>query len=140
MFDTAGNLYGTTQHGGSEGFGTVFEMTPNGSGGWTEKLLHNFGIIDTDGQNPYAGLISDAAGDLYGTTQHGGREGLGTVFEMTPNGSGGWTERPLYDFGIIDTDGQNPYAGLISDGAGNLYGTTLSGGTHGGGTVFEVTP
>jgi uncharacterized repeat protein (TIGR03803 family) len=140
IFDGAGNLYGTTSAGGSEGYGTVFELTPNGSGGWREVTLHNFGIAYTDGIYPYAGLIFDGSGNLYGTTSKGGSEGHGTVFEMTPNGSGGWTEMVLHNFGITGTDGMGPYADLIFDAAGNLYGTTALGGSEGEGTVFEMTP
>jgi uncharacterized repeat protein (TIGR03803 family) len=140
IFDGSGNLYGTTAGGGSEDLGTVFEMTPNGSGGWTEKVLHNFGISGNDGHNPYAGLIFDGSGNLYGTTGYGGSEGDGVVFEMTPNGSGGWTEQVIHNFGISDNDGSNPDQGLIFDGSGNLYGTTYYGGSEGEGTVFETSP
>jgi uncharacterized repeat protein (TIGR03803 family) len=140
IFDGAGNLYGTTSAGGSEGYGTVFELSPNGSGGWTEVTLHNFGIADTDGIYPYAGLIFDGSGNLYGTTSKGGSKAHGAVFELTPNGSGGWTERVLHNFGIGDNDGQRPFAGLLFDGAGNLYGTTSLGGSEGEGAVFEMTP
>jgi uncharacterized repeat protein (TIGR03803 family) len=138
IFDAAGNLYGTTNQGGDYGAGTVFELTPNGSGGWTEKKLHNFGN-GTDGASPNA-VIFDAAGNLYGTTEQGGVYNAGTVFEMTPNGSGGWTEKKLYSFGINGTDGTYPYVGLIFDTAGNLYGTTNQGGDYGAGTAFEMTP
>jgi uncharacterized repeat protein (TIGR03803 family) len=147
IFDGSGNLYGTTDYGGSgsgcaqgPGCGTVFEMTPNGSGGWTERVIHNFGIGGDDGQFPSAGLTLDSAGDLYGTTYAGGSKGDGTVFEMTPNGSGGWTERAIHNFGIGENDGAEPEAGLIFDSAGYLYGTTYAGGSKGGGTVFELTP
>jgi uncharacterized repeat protein (TIGR03803 family) len=138
MFDAAGNLYGTTQEGGTAGGGTVFELTPNGSGGWTETVLHSFGS-GTDGRFPLAGLIFDAAGDLYGTTELGGNSNAGTVFELTPNGGGGWTETVLHRFGN-GTDGAEPWAGLIFDARGNLYGTTFQGGNYLGGTVFELTP
>ena len=138
IFDTAGNLYGTTSEGGTYGYGTVFELTPQAGGGWTEQVLHNFN--GTDGAYPYASLIFDAAGNLYGTTSGGGTYSYGTVFELTPQAGGGWTEQVLYNFNGDGTDGANPYAGLIFDAAGNLYGTTLRGGTYGGGTVFELTP
>jgi uncharacterized repeat protein (TIGR03803 family) len=139
IFDAAGNLYGTTYSGGTTGSGTVFEMTPNGSGGWTEKVLHNFGIGDMDAKTPEAPLVFDGSGNLYGTAVDGGTNNVGAVFEMTPNGSGGWTEFKIHNFGNGD-DGARPEAGLIFDAAGNLYGTTHAGGTHGAGTVFELSP
>src|ERR1022692_4195406 len=80
IFDKAGNLYGTTYQGGAYNFGTVFELTPASGGGWTETVLHTFGS-GTDGGAPYGGLIFDASGNLYGTTQVGGADGYGTVFE-----------------------------------------------------------
>jgi uncharacterized repeat protein (TIGR03803 family) len=140
IFDVVGNLYGTTTFGGTYGAGTVFELTPTAGGGWTETVLHSFNPNNgTDGFNPYAGLIFDAAGNLYGTTYYGGSYGGGTVFELTPAAGGGWTETVLRSFGN-GTDGFWPYAGLIFDHAGNLYGTTEYGGTHNYGTVFELTP
>ncbi|MGB8770724.1 MAG: choice-of-anchor tandem repeat GloVer-containing protein, partial [Candidatus Korobacteraceae bacterium] len=117
---------------------TVYELTPNGSGGWTETVLYNFGS-GTDGSEPLASLIFDSAGNLYGTTNSGGTYDYGTVFELTPNGSGGWTETVLHNFGS-GTDGFWPEANLIFDAAGNLYGTTVGGGTYQWGTVFEITP
>ena len=94
IFDSAGNLYGTTFAGGTYGKGTVFELSPYG----TETVLYNFGS-GADGQNPYAGLIFDSSGNLYGTTVNGGAYGGGTAFELSPNGAGGWTETGLYSFG-----------------------------------------
>jgi uncharacterized repeat protein (TIGR03803 family) len=140
IFDAAGNLYGTTASGGDYDAGTVFELTPKEGGGWTEKKLHNFGIGGRDGTTPNAGLMFDAAGNLYGTTYGGGDYGGGTVFELTPDGHGAWTEKKLHNFGIDGRDGINPYAGLIFDASGNLYGTTKNGGDYGVGTVFEITP
>src|ERR1019366_9536867 len=143
IVDAAGNLYGTTVGGGTYGYGTVFELTPNGSGGWTEKVLYSFcsQAYCPDGSEPYAGLIFDAVGNLYGTTLDGGTNWFGgTVFELTPAGGGSWTETVLHSFNKNGTDGANPYAGLIFDAVGNLYGTTEEGGTYGYGTVFELTP
>ncbi len=134
VFDSSGNLYGTTSAGGANGMGTVFELSPNGA----ETVLYSFGS-GGDGQNPYAGLIFDTSGNLYGTTLNGGTYGGGTAFELSPNGAGGWTETVLYSFGN-GNDGRNPYAGLIFDSAGNLYGTTSAGGTSGKGTAFELSP
>jgi uncharacterized repeat protein (TIGR03803 family) len=151
ILDASGNLYGTTWEGGTNGYGTVFELTPKAGGGWTEKILHSFGKVE-DGQNPYDNsLIFDASGNLYGTTFGGGAEstgcndyGCGTVFELTPKAGGGWKEKILHSFNDYSRDGYNPYAGLIFDASGNLYGTTANGGgcndPYSCGTVFELTP
>jgi uncharacterized repeat protein (TIGR03803 family) len=143
--DGVGNLYGTASAGGTSGNGTVFKVMPSG----TETVLYSFcpgGVTCTDGVNPEANLIADAAGNFYSTTQNGGSPnvcgggvGCGTVFKLTPSG----TETVLYSFcpgGGSCTDGAGPVAGLIADAAGNLYGTTSAGGTSGHGTVFKVTP
>src|ERR1019366_10452272 len=102
-----------------------------------EQVLHNFNNNSTDGAYPQASLILDAAGNLYGTTSQGGTYNYGTVFELTPAAGGGWTEMVLHNFNNDGVDGAYPQAGLIFDAAGNLYGTTVAGGTYGGGTVFE---
>jgi uncharacterized repeat protein (TIGR03803 family) len=136
IFDSAGNLYGTTTQGGM-GWGTIFELTPGARGIWTEQILHSFS--GTDGAVPLAGLTIDADGSLYGTTVGGGPNFIGTVFELQRAGAG-WTETVLHSFSNDGTDGYNPYAGVILDAAGNLYGTTTAGGTYNHGTVFEVTP
>ena len=128
--DASGNLYGTTLYGGTNNLGTVFKVTPAG----VETVLYSFGT-GTDGQYPRAGLIQDASGNLYGTTFEGGTNGLGTVFKVTPVG----VETVLYSFGA-GIDGQYPYARLIQDASGNLYGTTFQGGTNGLGTVFKISP
>jgi uncharacterized repeat protein (TIGR03803 family) len=138
IFDAAGNLYGTTSEGGANKLGTVFELTPKTGGVWTEKVLHSF-AGGKDGTDPAAGLIFDAAGNLYGTTAEGGEYRYGTAFELTPAAGGRWTEKILHNFGK-DKDGNQPVAGLISDAAGNLYGTNIEGGAYGLGTVFELTP
>jgi len=127
--DGQGNLDGTTIFGGVSGHGTVFEITPTGA----EKVLYSFGG-ELDGANPYAALVLDGHGNLYGTTYAGGAHGQGTVFEVTKTG----TERVLYNFG--GTHGANPYAALVRDTQGNLYGTTYAGGAHGQGTVFKLAP
>ena len=141
--DPAGNLYGTTQVGGADpscnqapGCGTVFQLTASG----TLTVLHSF--IGSDGEQPFAGLIADAEGNLHGTTWGGGANGRGTVFQLDTSG----TLTVLYSF-TGGSDGGDPTAGLIADAAGNLYGTTLEGGTtgscnrpYGCGTVFQLTP
>jgi len=146
VFDKTGNLYGTTELGGTNTQGTVFEITPNANGSWTETVLYNF-TGSADGGQPYASLVFDTAGNLYGTTKFGGgtncNQGCGTVFELTP-GSGGWTETVLYTFSG-SSDGSEPSARLLIDAAGNLYGTTALGGNVGSvcssgcGTVFKLT-
>jgi uncharacterized repeat protein (TIGR03803 family) len=134
IFDAAGNLYGTTSGGGPRGTGTVFELTPT-SGDWTETILLSF---KGNGFEPHATLVFDDSGNLYGTTRVGGGGNAGSVFELTPNGDGSWTEKILHNFSQ-DSDGKEPFAGLILDGSGNLYGTTAIGGTFDGGTVFKIT-
>lgn len=138
IFDTAGNLYGTTTAGGAYAHGIAFELMPQANGGWREKILHSFGN-GSDGQTPYSGLVLDAAGNLYGTTVEGGTYGQGTVFELMPQASGIWREKLLHSFGDAG-DGQKPYAGLIFDTAGNLYGAAEIGGTYSGGAAFKLTP
>jgi uncharacterized repeat protein (TIGR03803 family) len=138
IFDTAGNLYGTTYAGGTFASGTVFELTPKAGGGWTEKVLHSFGN-GKDGIAPYAGLIVDTAGNLYGTTALGGPFGSGTVFELARKADGIWTHLTLFGF-TGGEDGAFPYAGLILDASGHLYGTTYQGGVYDVGTAFEITP
>jgi uncharacterized repeat protein (TIGR03803 family) len=136
VFDNAGNLYGTTLSGGRNGFGTVFELSPNGSG-WIKKNIHQFSN-SVDGGKPFARLAF-AGGNLYGTTSSGGAVGVGVVFELKPASGGGWQETVLHAF-QAGNDGADPYAGVILDKLGNLYGTTMDGGRLGQGTVFEVSP
>jgi uncharacterized repeat protein (TIGR03803 family) len=146
ILDSAGNVYGTTQQGGSYRSGTVFELTHSASG-WAEKVLHSFNPGAGDGYNPYAGLVFDSVGNLYGTTYacNCSYNNLGTVFELKHAASGGWSERVLHSFVENGVDGTYPYAGLTIDSAGNLYGTTAKGGTgttncgDGCGTVFKLT-
>ena len=111
ILDAAGNLYGTTYRGGTQNLGTIFKLTPDGEGGWTDMVLHSFGE-GTDGFFPEAGLIFDAAGNLYGTTSGGGIHSGGTIFELSPDGGGGWTENVLHSFGGTD--------GVISSGSTDL--------------------
>lgn len=140
--DAAGNLYGTAANGGTDGSGVVFKLAPKPAGGWGLHVAHQF-KGGKDGANPWAGLIFDAAGNLYGTTLHGGivgcgnffQYGCGTVFEVTPKPDGSWGEHVMYRFRGHKVDGF-PYAGLVFDTAGNLYGTA----SYWWGTVFEITP
>jgi uncharacterized repeat protein (TIGR03803 family) len=144
VFDASGNLYGATSTGGVYNGGTIFELSPNVNGGWTRKILHQFTLYGRGGYNPEGNLILDAEGNLYGTTVYGGSLNLGTVFELVPARGGSWKEKVLYSFGSYDSDGVLPYAGVTFDAAGNLYGTTVRGGTEclgsGCGTVFELSP
>ena len=94
----------------------------------TETVIHPFNPGGWDGSGSQANMISDAQGNLYGTNFYGGRNGVGTVFELSPNGNGGWTEKVLHDFRFDGEDGNGPSASLIMDAAGNLYGTTTGGG------------
>jgi uncharacterized repeat protein (TIGR03803 family) len=136
--DGAGNLYGTTAGGGTSGNGTVFELiAPKKKGGaWKEVVLYSFGT-GTDGAAPVSGVTLDAAGNLYGTTSLGGDQGYGTVYQLAPGAT--WTETVLHSFQNAD-DGAYPYAGLVADTHGNLYGAATQGGTNGGGTVFRLRP
>jgi len=138
--DEGGNLYGTTYQGGSTGYGVVFKLDPSRK----ETVLYNFCSQTncTDGGESYAGVIRDEAGNLYGTTSYGGSHGYGVVFKLDPSGK----ETVLYNFCSQTncTDGEIPYAGLIRDEDGNLYGTTYFGGIapiyDGYGVVFKLDP
>ena len=155
--DRTGNLYGTTGFGGKKtrecphyGCGVVFKLAPDGGGAYTESVLYRF-RGGRDGAGPKAGLIMDRAGNLYGTTVGGGGSskcdgGCGTVFKLTPDGSGGYSESVLYRF-TGWSNGWSPETGLILDRAGNLYGTTGLGGNNTGncspaiagcGVVYEI--
>ncbi|HXC44465.1 MAG TPA: choice-of-anchor tandem repeat GloVer-containing protein [Candidatus Dormibacteraeota bacterium] len=137
--DAAGALYGTTYAGGIYGGGTVFKLTQMASSSkkrtWSEAMLHSFGNTN-DGMNPQGTVVLDKQGNVYGTTTDGG-SGRGTVFELTRSASG-WSEAIIYNFSG-GNDGAFPYAGVVFDSAGNLYGTTYVGGTYGEGTVFRLT-
>lgn len=138
IFDSAGNLYGTTTIGGAYSQGTVFELERNADGTYSETVLHSFNPSAGDGALPYCTLAMDKSGRLYGTTYFGGTYGNGTVFELGRDAFGAWTERILHHFNANAKDGFNPYAGFVLDAVGNLYGTTYQGGSQGGGTVFEL--
>ena len=141
-FDKSGNLYGTASSGGNlacnapYGCGTVFQLTPSGSG-WSENTIYTF-QGGSDGANPRGGLMFDPSANLYGTTPDGGSEGGGTVFMLTPS-NGSWTFGVVYSFtGSVDSSG--PFDSLISDAAGNVYGTTYEDGVYGYGSLFKLIP
>lgn len=138
VFDKAGNFYGTADDG-ADNHGVVFEMSPDGEGGWNESILYNF-QGGADGGAPFQTLAIDAENNLYGVTDSGGgggcQIGCGVVFEVSPSGNNEWTESVLYEF-----TGDYPYPlGVVLDGSGNLYGTTVNGGDNGYGTAFELSP
>jgi uncharacterized repeat protein (TIGR03803 family) len=133
ILDPAGDLYGTTAFGGAHGHGTVFKVDATTG---SETILHSF-AGGADGANPNAGLVRDAAGNFYGTTQYGGKgcygRGCGTVFELSAMGE----ETILYRFGDVP-DGASPLGGVAIDSSGNIYGTTWLGGVYSLGTVFRL--
>jgi uncharacterized repeat protein (TIGR03803 family) len=144
IFDTAGNLYGTTAYGSGpsciKGCGVVFKLTGNSGGTWTETVLYSF-TGATDGAYPNGGLAFGASGNLYGTAFSGGANNGGAVFELAPNSDGTWTQRVIHSFAGRSkaADGSLPGAGVAFDASGNLYGTTTYGGA-GLGVVFKLTP
>ena len=168
VFDTTGNLYGTTLAGGGNqqfcsglapGCGTVFMLSPGTKGKWKERVLHRFqsGNDTSDGSAPSGALLLDAPGNLYGSTVSGGGSsqqcssgagmGCGIVFELVPNSRGRWTENVLYRF-QVNSGGAGPNGGLVFDNAGNLYGTAAAAANccdapifdWGAGVVFQLTP
>jgi len=126
-----GNLYGTTNLGGSHGNGTVFEITSGG----TLSVIYSFGSSTNDGLQPHAGLAIISTNSFYGTTENGGSGSDGTIYKVTSSGS----ETLLHSFSSGDVAGTHPYAGLIVGSDGNFYGTT-SAGADGDGAVFKMTP
>jgi uncharacterized repeat protein (TIGR03803 family) len=138
VFDKSGSLFGALSQGGPSDLGLVYELSPAAKGkkGWTPSTLLTFN--GTNGGSPYDDLVLDAAGNLYGTTNSGGASSNGTVFKLTSpaKGSTVWTPSTLASFNA--SNGANPVSSVVFDKAGNLYGTTLNGGTYGQGTVFEL--
>lgn len=133
-FDSSGNIYGTTFEGGSAGNGVVYELTPSG-GDWTETVVYspaNSGI----GTLVDDGIVFDNSGDINGVFALGGPYGYGAVYQLSPSGSG-WIEQTVYGF-TGGSDGAEPFAGLMRDSSGNLYGATIGDGNGGGGTEFEL--
>ena len=137
LFDAAGNLYGTTYYGGTNGLGAIYQLSSDGAGGWSETVLYSF-KSGRDGNSSISNLASDAAGNLYGTTSEGGL-GSGAIFQLTPNQNGTWTESIPHAF-QGSPDGAFPYAGMVDDGAGTFYGATVHGGDDGEGAIYKFTP
>jgi len=140
--DSAGNFYGTTTYGGI-GYGTVFKLKRAGSG-WVLTPIYTFSG-GSDGSEPWARVVFGPDGTLYGTTAGGGSENTGVVFRLTPPPTAchtvlcPWSETVLHSF--TGRDGQFPGRGdLTFDSVGNIYGTTIAGGLHGNGAVFELSP
>jgi len=133
VFDQSGNAYDASSISGPSGNGIAYELHTVNFG---ESVLHAF-TGTPDGSGPTSGPILDRAGNLFGTTMTGGADGYGAIYELSPSGSG-WTEAILYSF-TNGGDGSAPTSNLVMDRLGNLYGATQSGGTYGGGTVFELT-
>ena len=145
VIDSAGNLFGTTEHGGAYNGGTVFELSP-GLGGWTETILHNFGN-GTDGMFPTSGLTINSTGDLFGTTINGGSNtkcaysgtisSCGTAFGLSPKSGGGWNYAVIHNFGHAG-DAYFPSSAITLDSSSNLYGECALGGQHGEGLLYEL--
>jgi len=137
--DSKGNFYGATGQGGTNSSGMVFELSPNGRGGYSETILYDFKASGSgDGSAPYGSLVFDGSGNLFGTTSGGGANSAGTVYKLSPKSGGGWTEKVIYSFGASG-DGSFAAAGLTMGKNGALYGTTSFGGAIGAGTVFRLT-
>jgi uncharacterized repeat protein (TIGR03803 family) len=132
VFDSAGNAYGTAISGGA-GYGTIYELSPSQSG-WTANILYSFDNVG--GASPYAPLVLDSVGNLYGTAIYGGAAGCGTVFELAKV-AGGWQFQVLYEF-TGGLDSAHPQSGLVFDKSGNLFGTTAGGTPGGHGAIFEL--
>jgi len=138
VFDSAGNLYGTTSLGGQWGAGTVFQLAPPSQPGgpWTEVVLHSL-FANTDGRTPTGGLTLNGSA-IYGTASEDGPNGHGTVFRLFPsrNASGAWTFELVHSFGGLD--GSGPGGRLTFANPNTLYGTTEGGGSANSGTVFQI--
>jgi len=143
MLGESGVLYGTARHGGISASGMVFALSPpvDPAGAWTEAVLYNFRGGTSDGSEPGAGVVFGRHGALYGTTDYGGSNNLGTIFSLTPPVFRGrpWTETVLYTFTGL-ADGAFPTSTLVVGEDGVVYGTTVNGGYAGGGVVFALAP
>jgi len=140
VFDKAGNLYGTTEYGGSTSCncGVVFELTKSGST-WKETILHSFlGYSQKDGYLPQAGLSFDSTGNIFGTTYQGGTFNVGTVFELLPV-KGGWKYRLIHNFNTQNGGAGYPLGGITQGANGYYYGTTYYGGfAYNAGTIYRL--
>ena len=130
VLDSRGNIYGATMFDGANQAGAVFRIDSDGN----ETVLHSFGASPGDGVFPEGGLVEDAKGNVYGTTGGGGTHGAGTVFKIDRKGQ----YSVLYSFKTTGGDATNPAAGLVLDKAGNLYGTSPSGGAAAAGAIFQI--
>ena len=136
--DGTGNLYGTTYKFDGDNDGVAYELGKQSRGSWKDRVLYRF-TGNGGGEDPYAGLIVLAKGKLYGTTIEGGANGSGVAFALVLRNGKHWSEKVIHAFGAAG-DGSTPYGGLVADHAGNLFGTTVFGGTNNAGTVYEITP
>lgn len=150
VFDSSGDLYGTTEYGGAFRSGTVFKLSQR-HGQWSENILHSFNEATGDGDEPTYGLTFDRSGNLYGATPTGGskiEQFWGTAFKLTPAGGGKWKETILHHFNRAKFDGGYVSSGLVLDKSGALYGTAAWGGKYdcalgyglGCGAAFKLTP
>lgn len=139
IFDKDGNLYGTTYYAGANDVGTVYKLTHN-NGSWTESVIYSF-KGGSDGDAPISTLVTDAKGNLYGTTSDGGAAscGCGTIFRLTHGSGGTWTESVAYRFPGTP-QAAFAYNGMVSDSKGNFYGATVHGGTGNDGAIYQFTP
>ena len=135
-FDAKGNIYGTTQGGGTNGTGTVYKLSPKSGGGWTEKVIYTFSATGADGTGPSAGMTIAADGTMYSTTPDGGAFGAGTVFSLKKT-STGWKQTVIQNLNG-SSNGGYPYEGLMMDAAGNLYGAAPTGGASGQGIIYRL--
>jgi uncharacterized repeat protein (TIGR03803 family) len=135
-FDADGEIYGTTQGGGTNGTGTVYRLSPKSGGGWTEKVIYTFSATGADGTAPSAGMTIAADGTMYSTTPDGGAYGAGTVFSLKKT-SKGWKQTVIQNLNG-SSNGGFPYEGLMMDAAGNLYGAAQTGGTSGQGVIYRL--
>jgi uncharacterized repeat protein (TIGR03803 family) len=136
VFDSAGNLYGTAGGDGTYDNGSIFELSPGSNGTWTETIAYRF-LSLSEGSGP-GGLSFDMVGDIHGVTAGGGAHKLGTIFTLAPAVGGGWTETVVYSF-AGGTDGEYPNP-PVWNAAGDMFGTTVQGGTYNLGTVYKIVP